>query len=190
MNARFTPLLFALLLPSLCRAETVPQSHSEQMKAGLELFSRTIRPALNDHCVQCHGGEKIRGGLDLATREAMLEGGESGMTVDLATPDESLMMILLRHEEEPTMPPKKPKLDDALLDDFERWIKLGAPFDKPLIEGAGASEALVVNDNDRDFWSFRPLSEEAPPESSDPWVLNEIDQFVLAKQQEVDLTPN
>lgn len=190
MTSRLTALLLALSLTSALAAEKVPANHSAQMKAGLELFSTTIRPALNDHCLKCHGGEKIRGGFNLSSRETMLEGGESGMTVDLASPEESLLMVLLRHEEEPTMPPKKPKLDDALLDDFERWIKLGAPFDKPLIEGTGASEALVVNDNDRDFWSFRPLSEEAPPEISDPWIQTEIDHFILAKQQEVGLTPN
>ena len=162
-----------------------PADHAEKMKAGLALFKDTIRPALVESCLKCHGGEKVRADLDLSSRELLLKGGESGSTIDLAKPAESYLLLLLRHEEEPHMPPKKPKLDDGLVNQIEKWISLGAPYDKPLLEKAGKeNKGLVVTDSDREFWSFRPLAVEDKPKG------NPVDHFVQAKQKEKKVTPN
>ena len=159
--------------------------HAEKMKAGLALFKDTVRPALVESCLKCHGGEKVRADLDLSSRELLLQGGESGSTIDLATPGESYLLLLLRHEEEPYMPPKKPKLDAALVDKIEKWINLGAPYDKPLLEKAGKEDkGLVVTDSDREFWSFRPLVAKEKPRG------NPVDHFVQSKQREKMVTPN
>src|SRR6266545_7686953 len=47
---------------------------------GIEFFEKTIRPLLVEHCYKCHSAEseKIKGGLMLDTREALLKGGDTG----------------------------------------------------------------------------------------------------------------
>jgi len=47
----------------------------------------------------------------------------------------------------------------------------------------------MVTDEDRQFWSFKPLQENAPPLASDPWVRSSIDGFILQKIRESNQTP-
>ena len=158
------------------------------MKAGLALFQKSAGPALKETCVRCHGGEKTRSDFDLTSREALLKGGESGVVIDLAKPETSFLLAVIRHQEEPEMPPKEDRLSDQLTDDIEQWIRLGAPYDEPLVElSAPASTAMVVTDADREFWSFQPLAKVEPPKSDGAWAKNAIDEFVLARLGEETL---
>ena len=168
------------------------EGHAEKMKEGIALFQKTIRPALIDNCLKCHGDEKVRSGLDLSTRNLLLEGGDSEDAINLEKPGESYLLTLIRHEEEDLeMPPKKDKLPDSLIADFEKWIALGAPYDKPLLERKGERPAeMRVTDSDREFWSFKPLAKVAPPKAGGKWVKGEIDQFVAEKLQQNNLLPN
>src|ERR1700679_1284069 len=65
---------------------------------------------LEARCVKCHGGEKTKGGLDLVTREALLRGGENGASVIPHDANASLLVKMIRHEEDPGMPHKEKKL--------------------------------------------------------------------------------
>ena len=158
-----------------------PTDHAERMKAGTALFKQTVRSALKAKCLNCHGGEKVRSGFNIATRELLLEGGDSGRVVDLETPSASLILKLLRHQEEPHMPPKGGKLDSELVNAIERWISLGAPFDKHLIEQADDKPEFAVTDDDRNFWSFKPLAKVAVPNVQ---AATDIDRFVISKLKE------
>ena len=61
------------LIPALRAANALTPSDAEQ------LFVHRIWPMLQDKCLPCHGKdeEKIKGGLDLRTKAAALEGGDS-----------------------------------------------------------------------------------------------------------------
>jgi len=185
-------LPFALLLCPVtpAPAEETPADHAERMKAGTVLFRDSIRPVLIEHCVRCHGDEKVRSGLDLSSRELLLQGGDSGDSIDLVDPSNSFLLALIRHEEEPTMPPKNNKLGEALIADFERWIELGAPYDKPLLEKTADDSEMRITANDRNFWSFRPLDDPTPPETGRDWSRTDTDHFVLARLRENQLEPS
>jgi hypothetical protein len=90
------------------------------------------------------------------------------------------------------MPKKAAKLPDATIAVIARWIDLGAPYDRPLVEGkAVAPKEKVVTDHDRDFWSFRPLASVNPPGVRDQsWGRTPIDRFILAKLEGRGLRPN
>ncbi|MCB1064940.1 MAG: PSD1 domain-containing protein [Verrucomicrobiae bacterium] len=183
-------LLFAAV-SHLGAAPALPADHAAKMKAGTELFQNSIRPALEEHCLRCHGGEKTRADFDLTSREALIKGGESGSVVDLARPESSFLLAVVRHEEEPTMPPKKPKLPEALIKELATWIELGAPYDQPLIEKDAAEKTeMQVTDTDRNFWSFRPLADPTPPQTEGDWAKTDIDRFVLARLTENGIEPN
>src|SRR4051794_7582955 len=75
-----------------------------------DLFLGKVGPLLREKCLGCHGDDpkKIRGGLDLRSRDAMLRGGESGEpSVNPGVPDESPLYLAVTRED-PTlaMPPK------------------------------------------------------------------------------------
>lgn len=168
----------------------VPADHPERAKAGMMLFREQVRGLLVEHCVECHGGKSVKGDFDLATREKLIDSG----FVE-ATADASYLMELIEHRSEPAMPFKRPKLDEKSIALIRQWIDLGAPYDKPLAAGVGTADGspapMVVTGEDREFWSFRPLANNEPPQiEGDAWSRTDVDRFVLARQREAGLTPN
>src|SRR5690606_27472555 len=79
-------ILVALAASSmLARADDVskpvPPDHAAKMQEALDLFRTQVRPALVEHCIECHSGKTPKAGLDLTTKEAVVE---SGMLEDSA----------------------------------------------------------------------------------------------------------
>ncbi len=62
-------LLLTLLLAHsiVAAADSLPTDHAAEMKAGRELFQSTIRPALVETCLKCHGDENELEGFDKQT---------------------------------------------------------------------------------------------------------------------------
>src|SRR5437764_14520983 len=94
---------------------------------GIDFFEKKIRPVLVEHCYACHSAEaeakkKLRGGLRLDTREAVLTGGDTGPALVPGNPADSLLLKSLQYDGEVKMPPKG-KLPDAAIADFEKWGK-------------------------------------------------------------------
>lgn len=162
------------------------------MAQGTERFTRGVRPILVAQCLRCHGGEKTMGGLDLATRDALLKGGAKGAAVVPGSARTSRLLRLVRHREEPKMPLGAPKLTDAQISELAAWIDLGAPYDRPLVEGRREpGKALQVTEADRRFWSFRPLQKTAPPAVAlKGWCRTPVDRYILAPVEAKGLRPN
>src|SRR4051794_20082247 len=72
-----------------------------------EFFEKDVRPLLVERCHECHGGAKVKGGLRLTSREALLRGGDSGPAAVAGKPDESLIVQAIRYQDEPRMPPEQ-----------------------------------------------------------------------------------
>jgi len=179
------------------------------MAQGLELFQRQVRGILLENCVRCHGGKRTRAELDLVSRDGLLRGGKHGPTIVAGASARSLLYRVITHAEEPHMPHKADRLDPEQLAAIARWIDLGAPYDEPLIASGQRSAGDVVDDEDRAFWSFQPLSR--PPLPALPtaatrprsdsgrksekgtlnqWCRDPVDRFVLTRLAEQDLEPS
>ncbi len=144
------------------------------------LFEQKIRPVLEGTCVKCHGAAKASGGLRLDTRAAILAGGDTGPAVEPGNPEKSLLVQAIRHEDGLAMPPKKPKLDEATIADFERWVKLGAPDPRTT-----STAAPAFSEEARSHWSFQPVRKATPPTVRDgTWVRNPVDAFILAQLEQ------
>ena len=109
----------------------------------------------------------------------------------------SRLYALITHADEPHMPSKKPKLPDADIEIIARWIDLGAPYDKPLIDPAATAKAApktaLAIEEARNYWAFRGLEPASPPPVSArnaSWVRTPIDRFILAKLESKGLAPN
>jgi hypothetical protein len=110
---------------------------------------------LEARCVGCHGPKKLKGGLDLSTREGLLKGGDSGKAVVPGRPKESLLYKAVARLEEPFMPPKSDPLPAASVATIAAWIEAGAPYAGPLV-GRSLEEV---------HWAFRPLRAGTPLEA-------------------------
>jgi mono/diheme cytochrome c family protein len=84
-----------------------------------------ISPLFENACNSCHNADKAKGGLDLSSYANMLNGGSSGGAVEAGNPDGSLLLKLITRKEEPFMPHKKDKLEDAQIALVAKWITGG-----------------------------------------------------------------
>ncbi|MDB6034092.1 MAG: hypothetical protein JWM16_4430, partial [Verrucomicrobiales bacterium] len=117
----------SMLLLALCAFATALPSRAAS--ASEELFESKIRPVLAEHCYECHSAssKKLKGGLRVDGREALLSGGDTGPAIVPGKPESSLLVTAMAHrDKELIMPPKKPQLPDAIIADFEKWIRDGA----------------------------------------------------------------
>jgi mono/diheme cytochrome c family protein len=169
-------------------------AHAEKMQEGLQLFKSQVRRVLIDNCVECHGGGEVESGFDLATRKGLLRGGAHGPAVIAGKSPDSNVVRFISHKEKPFMPAEADKLPADQIAAISRWIDLGAPYDKPLVDNPRDPDSwtsAVVPDKAREYWAFQPLANPAPPAvKNEAWVRNPIDRFVLAKLEEKGLTPS
>src|SRR5581483_10141730 len=138
-------------LPAAARGPTSGEPAAE----GREFFEKHIRPLLVRHCYSCHSAEaeKLKGSLRLDTRAGVLKGGKSGPAVVPGSPEKSLLLQLVRHEDESQRMPPRGKLSEREIADLEAWIKMGAP--DPRTDTAKVQPIDLTAA--KDFWCFRPV---------------------------------
>src|ERR1700757_2229315 len=107
------PPVQSLVLPlALMLAVLVSRAYGADQKnkpAGFEFFERYVRPVLATHCYSCHSAQakKLKGNLQLDSREAMLKGGDRGPAIVPKQPARSLVIEALRYENvDLRMPPR------------------------------------------------------------------------------------
>ena len=160
-------------------------------KEDVEFFEKQVQPILKSRCLKCHGAEeKIKGGLRLSSRAAVLKGGDQGAAVVLDKPAESLLIQAINYDGL-EMPPSG-KMPKAEIDVLTKWVTQGLPW----TAGASAPEDKPregppkVDDAARNYWAYRPLqAHEIPQVKSKAWVRNSIDAFVLSKLEAEGLAP-
>ena len=171
---------------------------SAAAQSPTDFFEARVRPVLADNCYACHARQQS-GGLRVDSREALLEGGDSGPAIVPGDPDGSLLVRAVRHEMEGR---EMPRYADPLaardVEGLVEWIRTGAPWPEGAPAAATASADLAratiprreVTAAERGFWSFRPLAAPAVPEPARAdWARNDIDRFVLARLEEKGLVP-
>ncbi len=166
----------------------VPADHVQRVRQGTRLFQAQVRELLIDNCLDCHGGNSVKADFDLSTRAALMR---SGYVADTA--NDSHLLDLITHAAEPHMPLQAPRLPDAAIDSIRRWIDLGAPYNRPLVDQPRDNSAgsMSVTEVDRRYWAFQPLAAVAIPGVEDAeWCRTPIDHFILARQRVVGVRPN
>ncbi len=181
-----TPVILALLAVATHAAE--PPTAEETA-----FFEKHIRPMLVEKCYDCHSAkaEKIKGGLTLDTRDGLRRGGDNGQVVIPGDAEKSALITAIRYQDSDlAMPPKKAggKLPDAVIRDFEQWVKMGAP--DPRTGSAPPIAKKYDTSAAKNWWAFQPPKASAPPTVKDAaWPRGDIDHFVLAALEEKGLSP-
>lgn len=160
-----------------------------------EFFETKIRPVLIEHCYQCHNSSgTTEGGLAVDHRKPLVIGGDGGPVIVAGKPDQSRLIKVMRHEIDGLeMPEGGPKLEEAIVRDFERWIQMGAPdprqdppSDTQIQQATSWPEKLKRR---KQWWSFRPIHPVQPPiQSQLDSHANPIDIFINERLTEAGLT--
>lgn len=91
-------------------------------------FAHEVVPLIQKHCIECHTGDKAKGGLSMDTKALLLEAD----VIELGKPDKSLMIeVVMSDDPDEKMPPpekKKVALNDKEIDVLKRWITAGVPW--------------------------------------------------------------
>jgi hypothetical protein len=152
--------------------------------AGPPVFEKDVLPLLQARCVRCHG-DKQKADLDVRSRAALLEGGETGPVLSPGSAEKSLLWVKVAGDK---MPPGKDKLTQAEKTLLRAWIEAGAhAAGEPAAHEDGKDRQ--VSDADRNFWAFRPpIRPPLPVVRQSGRVRNSVDAFVLAALEARGLT--
>lgn len=137
-------------------------------------FVNDIHPILVENCYRCHGGDRQRGGLQLNSLEALLEGGENGPVVVAGDSESSrLIQLVAGMEEGLLMPPSGARLTLEQIGVLRAWIDQGLAWD---MEASAEGGAMAL----------APRRPEPPAREG---LDNPVDQFVWAYFAEHGIEP-
>ncbi len=162
-------------------------SAGAQSAADISFFETKIRPALIEHCFECHSANGLNAETDLRL--------DRRLTDDLSLivpgkPNESLLIEAIRYKSSDLQMPPSGRMPSEIIADFETWVTNGAadPRTTSDMDPVESHRAIDVEAG-REFWSFRPIRNTPPPVVNDDWVQSPIDAFVLKKMVAANLQP-
>ncbi len=160
LTAAFAALSIAWATDEVSAAEDVPH------------FNRDIRPILEDTCYTCHGPDSAARKADLRLDKE--ESAHESVIVP-GDPDSSeLIRRVSSDDPDERMPPpesKKKPLSKDQIELFRKWIQAGAKYEP--------------------HWAYVPPQRPPVPQVKDTgWARNDIDRFLLAKQEAAGVTPS
>ncbi|MBM3984315.1 MAG: DUF1553 domain-containing protein, partial [Planctomycetes bacterium] len=163
---------------------------------ALRFFEDEARPLLAEKCYECHGPglERVKGGLRMSGRNALLRGGDRGPTVAPGRPDDSLLLRAVRWVDIDLSMPPSDKLSPREIETLERWVALGVPWPgdvaDDLAEEHGAEGAGLDLEAGREWWSFKPVVRPPVPSTADGAPpAHPIDAFVHQRLRDAGLQP-
>lgn len=86
-------------------------------------FSTQVFPILNNYCAKCHGGGRIRAGLNLTTYNGLIDGSNNGPVLMPGNANQSLFIKLI---EQGKMPKDGNSLSSEELQILIDWVNQGA----------------------------------------------------------------
>jgi len=99
---------------------------------SLKLYENVVAKILDQKCIQCHNTSKQKGELSLISKDVILKGGTSGLTVVKGNASESKLYsrLLLPISDEEHMPPEgKEQLTKDEIWLIKHWIDKGLDFE-------------------------------------------------------------
>lgn len=161
-----------------CNSGSVAKISAEQLPDQVS-YNFDIRPILSDNCFACHGPDanKREAGLRLDIAKEAYKALEENPTAHALVPGKpELSAVFQRISSQDTamvMPPagSNLRLTGREIQLIQKWIKQGAKYES--------------------HWAFVPPKKPALPRiKQQNWARNEIDYFVLEKQEQNKLKPN
>src|SRR5687767_2322983 len=108
------------MLPFVIFALTLSSAASDKA-----LFIDKVQPILQARCYGCHSAEagKVKGGLRVDSREALLKGGHEGPALVPGRPKESLLVRAIGYADPDVEMPPDEKLPAGEIAILTQWVK-------------------------------------------------------------------
>jgi mono/diheme cytochrome c family protein len=204
------PSLFAGL--SMVLTGVLPGAPADEAVAARN-FTLKVLPLLKEKCFACHGDdpEKIKGDLNMLSREGLLKGGENSDKVLVPGNAETsdLFVAVTWEDGDLEMPPKEnDRLTPEQIQLVGAWINAGAPWpsEAEQMKLLEAERAVVSNEDGvilkssggladswtyrrykpEDIWAFMPVKKPAIPKAK---AGSPIDHFISAKLAQTQTEP-
>jgi hypothetical protein len=169
-------------------ADTPAPMHTPEQVA---FYEKQVLPVLKEHCYKCHTGKKVRGGLSLESRAAVLKGGDLGPAVHLGKLSDSPLLKAIQYKDDGLRMPPAGRMPQGDIDVLVKWAEMGLPFTPGKEVIVKEPPRVVVTEKDREWWAYRPLRRPPVPAVKDTrWLASPIDAFLLAKLEEAGLRPS
>jgi hypothetical protein len=157
-----------------------------------DFFEKKIRPVLMDSCYKCHSpaAGKVKGGLNLTSREGLVKGGENGAAIAPGHPEKSKLVEAIHWTNKDLQMPPKSQLPESVIADLEKWVAMGAPWAGGDLKGTVGPTPANYDKLRQTHWAWQPLHAVLPPRIKDAsWPISDVDKFVLAKMEQNGLHP-
>ena len=140
-------------------------------------FRRDVKPILVARCFKCHSQLEAESELRLDSISRMLTGGVRGPSIVKGDSKSSLLIKVLKGEEEDLMMPAEgPALPADQIAIIARWIDQGAQ---------GSDDVTSIQ-----HWAYqKPVLVPAPTRTRSPWNTTELDRWVAAGHRKHQLHP-
>lgn len=90
-------------------------------------YVRDVLPIFETYCIGCHTADEEQGGLVMESHAALMTGGESGVAITPGEPGSSRLVLMVRGQLEPTMPPEgEERPSEEEIEKIVAWIEQGA----------------------------------------------------------------
>ncbi|HMJ91232.1 MAG TPA: DUF1549 domain-containing protein, partial [Candidatus Acidoferrum sp.] len=169
---------------SCCLCFCIPLATPAASDIGF--FEKQIRPLLAEHCYECHGEKKQKGGLRLDSAGRVMKGGDTGPALVPGKPEESLLIKAISWANPDFQMPPKNKLTDVQIAALIQWVKNGATDPRTNTAPTITSSKPPVNDH----WAYQPPKKTSPPSvKNSAWAKTDLDRFILAGIEAADRAP-
>src|SRR6202041_1823416 len=93
-------------------------------------FAREVFPLLKRSCFECHGPQRVEGGLRLDRREDALRGGDSGPIFEIGHAERRELVTrgTLARDDDEIMPARGAPLSAAEIRVLRDWVNQGASW--------------------------------------------------------------
>lgn len=186
MRCLLASILTLVVLASSHGADPTPSFTAEQ----IALYEKEVLPLLKANCLKCHGDDpkKIKGGLILTSRTALLKGGDTGPAIEEKNPAESLLLKAIHYKDEAYQMPPAGKLADDKIAVLMKWVKAGAPY--TATKDDSATQEQPGKGADKNYWAYKAVQKPTiPAVQNSAWVKTPIDAFILQKLEAKNLKP-
>ena len=173
-----TLIIGAICCMQSCKNNSTPVA--EERVPDVVSYNFDIRPILSDKCYACHGPDanKRQAGLRLDIADSVyqaLKENPSAHALVPGRPEQSELFLRISSTDTSLlMPPPSSNLKALTAREIsliKKWIMQGAAYEK--------------------HWAFVPPKSPAIPKvANEQWIRNEIDHFILARQEKKGFAPN
>jgi len=120
-------------------AAPAPAATQTSSNMAEPMWVNHVEPIFAKHCFKCHGGERLKGGLDLRNMKSIFAGGTDGSVVIPGRPGESPLYQRLQPGDDHMPPEREPQLTVEEISFVREWVAmLPTPTDHPAIAGGGS----------------------------------------------------